>query len=457
MIQRRRFPIRQHPSRREFLRTSMAAAAGAAIGPAMARTAHATGDETIKVALVGCGGRGTGAVTQVLGAPGPIKLWAMADLFPDQIERSLAILTRGATPRDSYEARGTFGPEQLDVSPERRFVGMDAYRQAMESGADLVLLATPPGFRPLHYAAAVAAGKHVFMEKPCCVDAPGYRMLMENNKLAEQKDLKVGVGLQRRHNLAYIDALKRIHEGALGDPLFLRAYWNCNGTWVRPRRPKETEMEYQIRNFQYFVWSGGDLIVEALVHNLDVCNWIMKGHPIEAHGVGGRQVPVDGSQGHTFDHHAVEFTYSDGVKLLSQARYIPGCWGCVAEIVQGSKGQASLSGSSGPDTYASITGPTPWQYRGPKPNAWAQEQADLVRAIRRNEKYHEGWYGATSSFTGVLGRMATYSGQLVRWDEAVAKGPSEMPEKLDLAAPPRVLPDAKGNYAAAVPGVYRAY
>jgi predicted dehydrogenase len=435
----------------------MAATAGVAFDRALARTAHAAGNESIKVALIGCGGRGTGAVTQVLATPGPIKLWAMADLFAEQLEKSLAILTRGATPRDSYEARGTFGPEQIDVPPERRFVGLDAYRQAIESGVDLVLLATPPGFRPVQYAAAVAAGKHVFMEKPCCVDAPGFRMLMESNKLAEQKGLKVGVGLQRRHNSPYIEALKRIHDGAIGDPLFLRAYWNCAGTWVRPRRPNESEMEYQIRNFQYFVWTGGDLIVEAHAHNLDVCNWIMQGHPVEAQGMGGRQVPVDGSQGHTFDHHAVEFTYPNGVKLFSQSRYIPGCWSAVSEFVHGTKGQAILSGSSGPDTHVSIAGQKPWQYRGQKPNAWAQEQADLVQSIRRNDKHHEGWYGATSSFTGVLGRMATYSGQLVNWDDAVAKGPSEMPEKLDLAAQPRVLPDAKGNYAAAIPGVTKPY
>jgi myo-inositol 2-dehydrogenase / D-chiro-inositol 1-dehydrogenase len=442
-------------NRRIFLKTSFIAAAGAALGQTIIRSVHAAGDDTIKVALVGCGGRGTGAVTQILGSPGPIKLWAMADLFPDQIERSLAILTRGAQPRDSYEAKGTFGPQQIDVPPQRRFVGFDAYKQAIQSGVDLVLLCTPPGFRPLHYAAAVAAGKHVFLEKPCCVDAPGFRSLMESNKLAEQKGLKVGVGLQRRHCPAYIDGVKRIHDGALGGLSFLRAYWNFNGTWVRPRRPKETEMEYQIRNFQYFSWTGGDVIVEAQVHNFDVCNWIINAHPVEAQGVGGRQLPPDVSRGQAFDHHAVEFTYPNGVRLFAESRYMPGCWNCAGEFVHGAKGQAALSGSS--TGNVSISGQNPWRHHGPQPNAWAQEQIDLVQAIRRNQKHHEGWYGATSSFTGVLGRMATYSGQVVRWDDAVAKGRSELPEKLELAAPPRVLPDARGIYAAAMPGVTRPY
>jgi myo-inositol 2-dehydrogenase / D-chiro-inositol 1-dehydrogenase len=447
--------VRNVTSRRQFLGTAGRAAATSALAGWTMRSVHAAENNTIKVALVGCGGRGTGAVTQVLGAAGPIKLWAMADLFPDQIERSLTILMRGANPRDDYEARGTFGPEQIDVPPERRFVGFDAYQKAIQSGADLLLLTAPPGFRPIHYAAAVAAGKHVFLEKPCCVDAPGFRSLMESNKLAEQKGLKVGVGLQRRHSTGYVEAVKRIRNGAVGDIQLLRAYWNCNGSWIRPRRPKETEMEYQVRNFQYFVWSGGDFIVEAHVHNLDVCNWLLDGHPVAANGMGGRRALVDSTAGDIFDHHTVEFTYPNGVKLFSQSRYLPGCWNCVGEFVHGTKGQATLTGSR--DGQAAITGQTRWQHHGKPGNAWAQEQADLVQAIRRDEKYHEGWYGATSSFTGVLGRMATYSGQMVRWDDAAAKGPSELPEKFDLAALPRVLPDAKGIYPTAVPGVTRPY
>jgi predicted dehydrogenase len=443
--------------RRDFVRRSVAAAGAAAAGAIVGR-AHAAGGDTIKLALIGCGGRGTGAVTQALRAgSGSIKLWAMADLFPDQIDRALALLTKGTRPRDDYEAHGSFGPAQIDVAPQRRFVGFDAYHKAIESGADLVFLTTPPGFRPLHYAAAVAAGRNVFMEKPCCVDAPGFRCLMESNKLAQQKGLKVGVGLQRRHSPAYREILQRLHDGAIGEVKCQQAYFNCGGSWTRPRHPGESEMAFQIRNFQYFVWLGGDVIVEAHVHNLDACNWVVGDHPVEANGMGGRQIPADAGHGQTFDHHFVEFTYANGVKLFSQCRYIPGCWDRCGEVVTGTKGQALMSGWGGGEGDTSLSGEKPWRYRGLKVNAWEQEHADLIVAVRQDRPYHEGWYGATSSFTGVLGRMATYSGQIVRWDDAVAKGRDEMPRRLALDADPPVRPDAGGHYATAIPGVTKAY
>lgn len=412
----------------------------------------------IKLALVGCGGRGTGAVMQVLrvGA-GPIKLWAMADLFSDQIERSLAMLTRGAKPRDGYEPCGSFGPEQIDVPPERRFVGFDAYQKAIESGADLVFLTTPAGFRPHHYAAAVQAGRHVFLEKPCCVDAPGFRSLMESNAIAHQKGLKIGVGLQRRHSPAYREIVPRIRDGAIGRLKILQAYFNCAGSWTRARKPGESEMQFQIRNPQYFVWLCGDSIVDAEVHNLDVCNWIAGDHPIEANGMGGRQAAPDAVHGQTFDHHFVEFTYASGVKLFSQCRYLPGCWDRCAEAAFGATGKASMSGWGGGEGGVSLKGDTSWRYTGPRVNAWEQEQADLIAAIRDNRPYHEGWYGATSSFTGVFGRMATYSGQVVHWDDAVAKGPSEMPSRLAFDASPPAMPNAQGHYAAPMPGVTKPY
>jgi predicted dehydrogenase len=199
------------------------------------------------------------------------------------------------------------------------------------------------------------------------------------------------------------------------------------------------------------------VIVEAHVHNLDVCNWIAGDHPIEANGMGGRQVPAEAGHGQTFDHHFVEFTYASGAKLFSQCRYIPGCWDRCGEVVVGTKGVGQMSGWGGGEGGTSLSGETTWRYRGPKLNAWEQEHRDLIAAIRQNRPYHEGWYGATSSFTGVLGRMATYSGQVVRWDEAVAKGPSEMPPRLALDADPPAHADANGLYPAATPGVTKAY
>jgi len=275
---------------------------------------------------------------------------------------------------------------------------------------------------------------------------------METNKLAEQKGLKIGVGLQRRHSPAYQEAVRRIRDGALGEVRLLQAYFNCSGSWVRARRPGESEMGHQIRNFQYFVWVGGDFIVEAHVHNLDACNWIANDHPVEANGMGSRRNPEDANYGETFDQHMVEFTYANGVKLFSQCRYVAGCWSHCGENVCGTQGRARLAGWAGGEQGVSLSGKEPWRYTGAKVNPWEQELADLVAAVRENRPYHEGWYGATSSFTGVLGRMATYSGQVVRWDEAVAKGPSLMPQKLRLEADPPVLPDANGRYAIPRPG-----
>ncbi len=430
----------KHASRREFLKSSASTAGGIALagGLSLARSAHAAGDDTIKVALIGCGGRGAGAAAQCLDADENVKLVAVADVFEDQARRSLGHLKKGHSDR-------------IDVAEDRIFSGMDAYQQAIDSGVDLVLLATPPAFRPMQYAAAVKAGKHVFMEKPCCTDAPGFRSLMETNKLAETKDLKVVVGMQRRHQPNYVETIKRIHDGAIGELKYLRAHWNDSGIWVRPRKPEWTEMEYQIRNWNVFMWLSGDHIVEQHVHNLDVVNWAKGGHPVEANGMGGRQVRKGKNNGHIFDHHTVEFTYADGTRMLSQCRQMAGCWGSLAEHACGTKGYADCAGH--------ISGGNEWNFDGPNVNGWANEHVDLIRAIRQGEKLHDGWHGATSTMTGILGRMATYSGQAVRWDDAVAKGPSEMPQTFALDADPPVMPDDDGNYESSVPipGIYKPY
>ena len=428
-------------SRRDFLRSTSKLAGAAAAGAALdvARGAHAAGDDTLNIALVGCGGRGTAAAAQCLNVPGPMKLVAVADAFEDAARHAAASLKR------QHSAK-------VDLPPDRVFSGFDCFQKAIASGVDLVLLCTPPGFRPLHYRAAIEAGKHVFMEKPCCVDAPGFRSLLETNKLADQKNCKVVVGLNIRHTPPYIETVKRIHDGAVGPVQFLRAYGNNAGVWVRPRRPGQTEMEYQMRNWYYFVWLSGDLNVEQHVHMLDLANWAHgEKHPVEANGMGGRQVRKGKDVGHIYDHHFVEYTYADGTKLFSQCRHIPGCWGAGSVSAHGPKGQANCSGS--------IEGENAWRYAGPNVSGHQQEHNDLVRFIRENIPHNEGHYGATSSFTAILGRMATYSGQVVRWDDAAAKGPNEMPQRYAWDAKPPLLPDADGGYehAVPVPGVYKAY
>ena len=271
---------------------------------------------------------------------------------------------------------------------------------------------------------------------------------MAANKLADEKGLKVVVGLQRRHDSGYLGGIQEIHDGKYGDILLSRVYWNGGGIWFRDRNPQQTEMEYQVDNWYHFCWLSGDNICEQHVHNLDIGNWVKGDHPVEANGMGsciqrytGRD-PKKG-MGQIFDNHFVEYTYKDGSKMYSQCRQIPNTWGGDGgEQVHGTKGRGGCGG------------------RGPKlkfGNAYEQEHFDLVEAIRSNVAHNEGWYGATSSFTAVLGRMATYSGQRVTWDEAVAKGTSEMPDTLAWNASPKVLPDANGNYPIPVPGIFQPY
>lgn len=411
------------PSRRDFLKGSTAAAAGVALagGLSIGRSAHAAEGGALKAVLIGCGGRGTGAAANYLKNEN-VKLIGVADAFEDK--------ARGAANR-------------YKVPEDMAFWGFDAYRKAIATDCDVCIIATSPGFRPIHYAAAVEAGKHVFMEKPCCTDAPGFNKLMEANKLADEKGLKVGVGLQRHHQASYIQGIKEIQDGKYGDVMFTRVYWNGGGVWVRGRRAEQTEMQYQMRNWYYFVWLCGDNICEQHVHNLDVGNWVMGDHPVEANAMGGREVRKGKDHGQIFDHHFVEYTYADGRKMYSQCRHIRGCWGNVSEAAHGTKGNGGVSARA----------------RGNNP--LDQEHTDLIAAIRNNQKYNEGWYGATSSMTAVLGRMASYSGQVVRWDDAIEKGPAEMiyenHDQLTMNSTPPVVPDEHGNYPVAVPGVFKPY
>ncbi len=428
----------KQPSRREFLKSSTAAVAGTVLAGSLnvARSAHAAGGDQIKIALIGCGGRGSGAASDCMHVPDDIKLVAVADAFEDRARNALKGL------------KTQFG-DRVDVPEDRIFVGFDAYRKAIDCSADLVLLVTPPGFRPMHYKAAIEAGKHVFMEKPVCVDAPGFRSVIETNKLAEQKGLKVAVGLNMRHTPPIAETVRRIHDSAVGAPAFLRCYGNNAGVWVRPRTPDQTEMEYQMRNWYYFNWLCGDLIVEQTVHMIDASNWAKGDHPVEANGMGGREVRKGKDHGQIFDHHAVEYTYADRTKLFCQCRHIPGCFNSSEVVVHGPHGVASLRGT--------ITGKNPWKYAGGRVSGHRQEHVDLIEAIRKDKKYNEARYGATSSMTAVLGRMATYSGQVVHWDDAVAKGPDEMPERFAWDADPPVMPDENGNYPVPIPGVFKPY
>ena len=426
------------------MKGTTAAAAGLTLS-SLARTAHAAGSDKIKVALIGCGGRGSGAIRNCLDADPAIHVVAVADAFEGPATNAAKSLKRER-------------PDRVDIPAEHVFVGLDAFQKAIDCGIDMIVTATPPGFRPFIYNAAIKAGKHVFMEKPCCVDAPGFNLLNETNKLAEEKGLKVGVGFQRRHTPQFVETIEKIHAGGLGKLILIQAYWNGSGIWNRHRRPGMTEMEFQVNNWYHFAWLSGDNICEQHIHNLDVCNWIMDGHPVEANGMGGCTARYTGDNkgtGQIFDHHFVEYTYKDGTKLYSQCRHMANTWEREGQNVYGTEGNSSVPGRIQKVTEAKPAVRT--RRRSLFGDSMVQEHHDLIQAIKNNDKYVEGWHGATSSFTAVLGRMATYSGQVVKWDDAVAKGKSEFPKQLAWDAPAPVQKDADGNYPIPLPGQYKAY
>ncbi|HET6247272.1 MAG TPA: Gfo/Idh/MocA family oxidoreductase [Tepidisphaeraceae bacterium] len=440
----------QH-TRRDFMKSTAAVTAGAAMASSfISRSAFAAGnDETIKIALIGCGGRGSGACSQALSTTqGPVKLIAVADAFEDKARDALNNLKKEHA-------------DKVDVKPENIFWGFDAYQKAIDSGADLIVIATPPGFRPIHFEYAVKQGKNIFAEKPVATDAAGIRRFLAAVKEAKAKNLKVGIGLQRHHQAGYIETVKRIHDGELGDLRLLRVYWNDAGVWVRQRQEYAerkqkagegplTEMEYQMRNWYYFVWLCGDHITEQHIHNLDVANWVLKGHPVEARGMGGRLVRTGIDNGEIYDHHAVQFTYADGTMVASECRHHPGAWNSVSEHAHGTKGFADIGG--GRFFEPGLNGKETGRAKQSRDNPYQVEHDDLQHAIRNNLEYNEGEYGAHSTFTSILGRMCTYSGQTIKWDDAIEAQVSVMPEKYDWNANPPSLPDKDGRYSIAKPG-----
>ena len=443
-------------TRREFLKTSAGIAAGAALAGPLVRPAGAylQASDEIKIALIGCGGRGTGAASQALSTQGPVKLVAVADAFEDQA-------------RKAVEGLKAEHADRVDVKDENIFVGFDAYKHAIDSGIDVIVIATSPGFRPIHFEYAVQQGKNVFMEKPVGTDGPGIRRVKAANEEAKKKGLKVAVGLQRHHQAGYIETIKRIHDGAIGgidngEIELLRVYWNGSTPWVRPRKPDQTEMEYQMRNWYFFTWLCGDHIVEQHIHNLDVANWIKNAHPVSAQGMGGRTVRNGPDHGQIYDHHYVEYTYADGTKMASQCRHWDRCKGDVSEHAHGVKGYCDVS-----QYHIKFKDGTQWSHprRGEK-NAYQVEHDDFFRAIRTNTPYNEADNGADSTLTAIIGRMATYSGEVVAWDQALNSDLDLHPKIYDFKADPEILwPDAEvrpvrgpdGKYPIAQPGLTRAF
>jgi predicted dehydrogenase len=419
--------------RRHFLKTS--AATAAAVSLAAVPAVHADGDDIIRIGLVGCGGRGTGAAVDALHADRNCKLVAVGDTFRDRLDGSLASLRRDADLRP-----------KIDVPPERCFVGFDAYRQVINSGVDVVLLCTPPHFRPLHLRAAVEARKHVFAEKPVAVDGPGVRSVLATCETARRHRLSIVSGLCFRYQNGMRETFRRIHDGAVGDIVALQCSYNTHGLWVRRREPGWSDMEWQVRNWLYFTWLSGDFNVEQHVHSLDKMAWAMRDqYPVRAIGLGGRQVRTGPEYGHIFDHHAVVYEYQNGVKCFSYCRQQNNCAQEVKDYVMGSQGRCDVMDHT-------ITGRTSWHYGRDQArrdaSMYQTEHNELFASIRSGRPINNGEYMAKSTLMAIMGRMATYTGQVITWENALNSTDDLSPPRYDMHATLPVPPVAR-------PGVTR--
>ncbi len=410
-------------SRRDFIKSSVAASLAAAIPGGLGL--HAQGTDMIRIGVIGCGGRGTGAAIDCLDAARGVEIVAMGDLFMDRIESSLKAI------KEKH-------PDKVKVTKDRCFTGFDNYLKVVASpDVNLIVTAAAPGFRPIHLKAAVEGGKHVFMEKPVAVDPAGVRSVIASSKLAREKGLAVVCGTQRRHQKSYLELMKRLHDGQIGEIVGGQCYWNQGELWVVKRTPQMSDMEWQCRNWLYFTWLSGDHIVEQHIHNIDVMNWAFGSLPVKVTGMGGRQQRTAPEYGNIYDHFAVEYEYPNGVRVASMCRQIPGCADRVEERMIGTKGYAF--------GYGEIHGENFWKFEGDEPNPYVQEQADLIAGIRSGNFLNEGRRIAESTMCAIMGRMSAYTGRAISWDWAMTSS------KLDLT-PPRYEFGPNAVDPVAIPG-----
>jgi predicted dehydrogenase len=387
-------------TRRDFIKTtSVASMATLAAAVAGSSGRCAGGTDTIRIGVIGCGGRGTGAAIDAVNSAPGVEILALFDPFQDRIDKSLKTL------RDKV-------PAAVKVTPETCFTGLDGYKKLLAIKAiNYIVTAAPPGFRPIHLKAAIEAGKHVFMEKPVAVDPVGVRSVIASSELAAKKGLAIVAGTQRRHQASYIELMKRIHDGAIGEIVGGQCYWNQGELWVIKQTPEMSDMEWQCRNWLYFSWTSGDHIVEQHVHNIDVVNWAFGATPVKIMGMGGRQVRTAPEYGNIFDHFAVEFEYPNGARVMSMCRQTPGCADRVEEKIVGTKGHAF--------GYGEISGPSAWKFEGEEPNPYVVEHADLIASIRAGKPLNEGKRIAESTLCAIMGRMSAYTGRAISWDWAM--------------------------------------
>jgi predicted dehydrogenase len=429
---------RSKVSRRTFIQGSTAAAAAGAFAALNAPRVHASSvqsDPGVKIGVIGCGGRGTGAVLNAVGA-------AIKSIYPDKgyhteeaaegatiAHKNIEVLALA----DLFEVRlnmchGALKRIGIDVPRDQCFVGFDAYERLLANPEiNYVILASPPYFRPAHLKAAIEAGKNVFMEKPAAVDIPGCKVVMEAGKLATEKGLGIAAGTQRRHSPNYRETIRRIHDGAIGDIVYGKCYWNGGQIWVVDREPSMSDTEWQIKNWNCFTWLSGDHYVEQHIHNIDVMNWVIGTHPIRAvAGNGGRQSRRGKRHGYVFDHFAVEYEYPNGVTMFSQARQINDCQDIVGEWVVGTKGKSNCA------NIIQVNEGDNWRYREKAVDAYEREHQNLIASIREGSPINDAQNVAESTLTAILGREATYSGREVTWDDALKSTTKLGPEVLEF-------------------------
>jgi predicted dehydrogenase len=402
-------------TRRGFLKVAAGATALGAI--AVPRGVHAAESETLRVGLIGCGGRGNAAAIDALKADPHAQLVAIADTFADRANDGLALIKGDKAIVD-----------RVTVTPDRIYTGFDGYKQLIDSGVDVVLLATPPHFRPEHFAYAVAAGKHCFVEKPVAVDAPGVKSVMETSRLAKEKGLAVVSGLCWRYDLGVREIMRRIlEEKAIGDIVAIESSYNANGLWHRGDKPEWSRMEYQVRNWLYHTWLSGDHILEQAIHSLDKTAWLLGDvQPLKATALGGRQQRIDPMYGNVYDHFTVFYEYPGGQRVYFTCRQQDNCSVRVDELVHGTKGRAEILRGQMMDLGSDKVA---WRYRGKKPSMYQVEHDELFASIRKGEPINNGDYMCNSTMIGLLGRMAAYTGQTVTWEQCAGSterlGPSE--------------------------------
>jgi len=416
-------PATPNPSRRTLLKASATAATFAALG---SNFAYAQASDEIRIGLVGCGGRGRGAVKNAIESSKGVKLVAIADVFADKVEETKKMWAE--EPKATFD----FG--------KACYTGWDSYKELLANpDVNYAILATPPGFRPMMIDEAIKQGKHIFAEKPVAVDAPGCRQIMAAAKVAQEKGLGIVAGTQRRHQPLYLETIKRIREGAIGQIMAGQVYWIGGELWMKPRQPNWTDMEWQLRNWMYFTWLSGDLIVEQHVHNIDIANWVMGATPRLAISLGGRQVRTDPAFGMIYDHFAVDYEYPDGAHITSMSRQTDQCYNRTSETFQGSKGTAQVSAGRIFDEAKALS----WKFNLKQDtNPYETEHADLIASIRAGKPINEGQTIADSVLTAVMGRMSAYTGQVVTWQQALNSKETLLPEKLgfDAPAPPVIVP-----------------